>query len=232
MTTRTNARVAGFMFLFYIASGIAGMIFYSQATKGSEPAAKLASIAVHWPQMGVAFAFTLVGIFNALILGLALYALTRDEDPDLALLALTCRVIEGAINALPPLAILGLLSLATGAVVTEAGTRSALAALLLKTPSWSITVGATVFAVGSALYSYLFLRARSIPSWLAWLGLIASIQLALTVPLAGLGLLKGAAIGLMWLPMLVFEVTLGFLLLIKGVTIPAAARNSNRTENL
>jgi hypothetical protein len=222
MTTRTNARIAGFMFLFYIASGIAGMILFNQASKGEDAAARLASIAAHAPQMGLSFVFALIAIFNALLLGLALYALTRDQDPDLALLALACRVVEGAINAIPAIAILALLSIAMGSTVTtpDSAAANSIAALLLNVQAWSATVGATVFAVGSMLYSYLFLRARSIPAWLAWFGLIASIQLLLTVPLAGLGLLKGAAVGLMWLPMLVFEVALGLSLLIKGIAPP------------
>ncbi len=219
MTIRTNARLAGFMFLFYIVSGIIGMIFFDQATKGADPAAKLASIATHLSQTSVAFLFALIGIFNALILGLALYALTRDEDRDLALLALTCRVVEGVINAVPALAIIALLSLATGSVPANAETTNALAALLLKAQTWTIAVAATAFAAGSALFAYLFLRARTIPAWLAWLGLAASIQLFVTVPFTGLGLVRGAAIGLMWLPMLIFEVALGLLLLIKGTTV-------------
>jgi Domain of unknown function (DUF4386) len=226
MTRTTNARLAGFMFLFYIATGIVGMILFNQATKGEGTAARLASVAAHAPQMGLSFVFALIAIFNALILGLALYALTRDEDPDLALLALTCRLVEGAINAIPAIAILALLSVAMGpatAAAPDPAAASAIGALVLKVQEWSITVGATVFAVGSSVYSYLFLRARSIPVWLAWLGVLGSLQLVITVPLAGLGLLKGAAVGLMWLPMLVFEVTFGLWLLIKGAKVPCAA---------
>ena len=38
----------------------------------------------------------LVGSFSALVLGVTLYAITREQDPDLAMLGLTCRVIEAA----------------------------------------------------------------------------------------------------------------------------------------
>jgi hypothetical protein len=208
------------MFLFYIASGIVGAILFNQATSGEGTAQRLTSIAAHAPQMGLSFVFALIAIFNALILGLALYALTRDEDPDLALLALTCRVTEGAINAIPAIAILALLWVATGTAL-ESAAANALGAFLLKIQAWSITVGATVFAVGSALYSYLFLRARSVPVWLAWLGIVASVLLVVIIPLEGIGMIKGAvAVGLMWLPMLVFEVTLGLWLLIKGAKRP------------
>ena len=211
------------MFLFYIATGIAGAAFFAQATSGDTPAAKLASIASHAPQMRLSVVFTLITIFNAIILGVALYALTRDEDPDLALLALACRIGEGVINAIPTIAMLILFSLATGGATTAASDVAAtnvVGSLLLKVQGASVTVGATVFAVGSTLFSYLFLRARSIPVWLAWLGVLASILLIVMLPLEGLRLIQGPLAELMWLPALVFEVTLALWLLIKGVKLP------------
>ena len=217
MTRTTIARLAGFMFLFYIVAGIIGMVLFNQASGGETAAARLASIAEHRPLAGLSFVVAVIGIFNALVLGWALYVLTRDEDPDLALLALLCRVVEGAINAIPAIAILALLSMASGAPrLPDDSAQTALSAFLFSVQEWSVTVGATVFAAGSLLYAWLFLRARSIPVWLAWLGLLASPQLIVTVPLAGLGVLTGAAVGIMWLPMLIFEVGLGLLLLTKG----------------
>ena len=74
MTLRTNARIAGFAFLFYIAAGISSL-----------------ALAGRPHVTGVLTIFT---SFSALVLGVTLYAITREVDPDLALLALTCRVIE------------------------------------------------------------------------------------------------------------------------------------------
>src|SRR5439155_18181670 len=99
MTRTTNARLAGFMFLFYIASGIAGMVLLAPATSGETTAAKLASIAQHPTLMRLAAVYSLLMMMNALVLAVALYALTRDYDRDLAVLALCCRVAEGVIAA-------------------------------------------------------------------------------------------------------------------------------------
>jgi len=74
MTRRTNARIAGFTFLFYIVAGLSSM-----ALAGRPHATDVLS---------------LLTSFSALVLGVTLYALTREQDADLALLALTCRVIE------------------------------------------------------------------------------------------------------------------------------------------
>ena len=222
MTRTTSARLAGFMFLFYIATGIAGMVLFDQAAAGEGTAARLASIAGHVPHMRMTVVLTLLTIFDALVLAVALYALTRDEDPDIALLALMCRVAEGVINAILAIAMLALLWVATAtADVPDAAAANANGALLLKVQAWSTTVGATLFAVGSTLYSYLFLRARSIPVSLAWLGVLASVLLVVALPLEGIQLIKGPMVGFIWLPMLVFEVTLALWLLIKGVAAPA-----------
>lgn len=74
MTVTTNSRIAGVAFLVYIATGIGSMAL------AGRPA--------------VTAALSLVMSFSALALGVTLYAITRKQDPDLAMLALTCRVVE------------------------------------------------------------------------------------------------------------------------------------------
>ena len=100
MTRTTNARLAGFMFLFYIAIGITSMVLFHRATGGAEgTAATLASLAQHPTTVRLTAALTLLTFFVAVVLAVTLYALTRDQDCDLAMLALCCRVTEGVIAA-------------------------------------------------------------------------------------------------------------------------------------
>ena len=47
MTRKTNARLAGFTFLFYIAVAFPSMVLFGRATSGEGIAAKFASIAQH-----------------------------------------------------------------------------------------------------------------------------------------------------------------------------------------
>jgi len=68
------ARVAGFTFLFYIAAGLTSMALDDQS-----PMTDLLSVLMS---------------FSALVLGVMLYALTREQEPIVAMLALTCRVLE------------------------------------------------------------------------------------------------------------------------------------------
>jgi len=213
MTRTTNARLAGFMFLFYIASGIAGMMLFNPARGVDGTAAKLAAIAQHATLVRGAAVFALIAMMNAFILAVALYALTRDYDRDVALLALVCRVAEGVMAAVGAVAKRALLAAAIAAPTSPA---AALGDVLLKNQGLTTLIGATAFAIGSTLYCYLFLRARSIPLWLAWLGVLASALLVVALPMELAGFLDGPLTGYVWAPMAVFEVAFALWLLIKG----------------
>jgi hypothetical protein len=221
-----NARLAGFMFLFYIATGIAGMVLFAPATSGEGTAAKLASIAQHATLTRLAAVYSLVMMMNPFVLGVALYALTRDYDRDLALLALTCRLTEGviaAISAVPRRALLSVATAAAGTSGADAAAANALGSALLNVQGLTTLLGATLFAIGSTLFSYLFLRARTIPVSLAWLGVLASVLLVVGLPLQIAGFIEGPVTLFMWIPMALFEVIFALWLLIKGVA-PQASR--------
>lgn len=227
MTHKTNARIAGFTFLFYIAAGITSLILSGRATGGEGIAAKLASIAQHETEMRIVVLLSLLTCFSAIALGVTLYAITREQDRDLAMLGLISRVAEGLAGMFMPstLALLWLAT-ATGANAPNTEAAHALAAFLLKLGAWSPS--ATFFAVGSTLFSWLFLRGRMIPVALAWLGVFASVLLVVILPLQLAGLFGDSAnwfsvvTWLMWLPMLVYEMALALWLIIKGVNTAGA----------
>jgi hypothetical protein len=87
--------------------------------------------------------------------------------------------------------------------------------------------GEIFFAVGSAIFSWLLLRGRLIPSSLAMLGLVSSALLAMLLLLQSAGLFGGRTdwsspvTWFIWLPVLVFELAFMVWLLTKGVA-PAA----------
>jgi hypothetical protein len=76
VTTQTNARLAGVTFLLYLVAGIAAMIMAGRAE--------------------VTSVLSLLTSFCALVLGVTLWAITREVDRDLAMMGLACRVIEAA----------------------------------------------------------------------------------------------------------------------------------------
>src|SRR5690348_4866848 len=186
MTRTTNARVAGFTYLAYIALAFPSMLLFDRAAGGDNMAARLARIAEHATAMRVAIVLTLVTCFAAIVLGVTLYALTREEDPDLAMVALACRFGEGLLNAVFMLTKVEQLWVGTTSATQALDSTSsqALGALLFSgTRTWNLAVGATFFAVGSTLFSWLLLRGRIIPTALAWLGVVASVVLVVGLPL-------------------------------------------------
>ena len=220
MTRRTNARVAGATFLLYIAVGITDLAAFGGADAGSNPAERLASVARHASVAPLQIGIALLICVIATTLGASLYGLTRDEDQDLALLAFVFRAMEGMVAAIAPLFTLALLSLATsGAAVgsADASATNAVAGVLFKVSAWKATVAAILFSFGSAIFTWLMLRARMIPRPLAVLGFAASILLVAVLPLQLMGVLRGSMVNLVWVPMALFEIPLGFWLIFKGV---------------
>lgn len=75
MTIPANARIAGVTYLVYIVAGMSDML------SGQPQVTALMSVFMS---------------FSALLLGVTLWAITREQDPDLAMIALACRVLEAA----------------------------------------------------------------------------------------------------------------------------------------
>ena len=213
MTRTSNARLAGFAFLSYIAVGVPAMVLMSRATSGEGVTAKLASVAQHTGDVRLAMVLSLLGSCCALVIAVTLYAVTRDQDADVAMLGMACRLTEGVTGAVSLTSTLGLLGLAANAGAGDPATLALGTFLLDDSPM----VAATFFAFGSTCFTYLLLRGRLIPIGLAWLGLAASVLLAVGLPLQLGGLLSGPVTRLIWFPMLAFEVPLGLWLIIKGV---------------
>jgi hypothetical protein len=221
------------MFLLYIATGIANMVVSGRSTGGAEIASTLANIAQHETMIRLSVLLTCLTFAIAVSLAVALYALTRDQDRDIALLALCFRATEGVIAAVAAVRTLGLLFLATastGLNATDAAAANGVAVMILKQGDATGTIGAICFAVGSALYCYLFLRARIVPMYLAGFGVVASLLLVAVLPVQLLGFLRGTITYLVWMPMLVFELVFAFWLLIKGVA-PSPRRGSPNVDD-
>src|SRR5438105_2181891 len=72
MTRRTNAKIAGFTFLAYIAVAFPAMVLFDKSTRGESIAARLANIAQHTTEMRITVA---LGLLWLGVLGSALIAL-------------------------------------------------------------------------------------------------------------------------------------------------------------
>lgn len=219
MTRTTNARIAGIAFLLYIGAGLAGVVFLDSSPKAEGIAAKLAGMAEHTSMVHIEVLLSMLTCFTALTLAVTLFGITRDEDRDLAAMMLVCRGIEASLGVISLFGTLGLLWLGTntGPDAPDTAAAHAVALFIQKIQGWNFSIAATFFAVGSTIFSYLLIRGRLVPSWLAWLGLIASVLIVMILPLQLIDIVKGTASMIVWLPMLVFEVTIAFWFIIVGI---------------
>jgi len=222
----TNARIAGLMFLLYIGLGIATAFLFDSATGAPGTEAQLTSIAQHAADVRVGLVLGLFSPFVAMVLSTALYAITREQDRFVAMLAMTSLFGAAVIEAIHIPTTLGLLSLATSAGVNGVDTLStnALGAFLLTARAWNPIIGATFFAVGSTLFSWLLLKGRMIPVALAALGVLASVVWVVGLPLQLIGVLSESVVWYMYIPMAAFQISVGLWLLFKGITLPATRR--------
>jgi len=224
MTRTTNARIAGFTYLFYAAIGICIELLMHQARGVDGGAAELVRIGQYATNVRLSILIVVLECVSALVLGVTLYGITRVVDHELAVLGLVCRVAEGVLGTLRIPSYLGLLWLAKpggGTGAPDIPTTNALRTFLLM-PVPSVPIGAIFFAVGSLIFSWLLVRGRMVPVSIAWLGVFSSGLLAVALPLQLAGFPTGPLSGYtQWLPALAFQVVLALWLLIKGVATPA-----------
>ena len=100
MTRTTNARIAGVTYLFYAAIGICIELLMHQARGGYGGAAMVARIGQYATNVRLAILITLLECLSSLVLGVTLYGITHDEDHELAMLGLVCRVADGVLGSL------------------------------------------------------------------------------------------------------------------------------------
>ena len=223
VTQARAARLAGAMFLFVNAAGIFAEVFVrgtllrgdaTQAAEniiGSERLFRLGILAD-------------VAIFpGGIVLIWALYVLLRSVNRDLALLAVLLRVVEMAVNVtaiIGSLIAVRLLSNAEFLTVFEAGELHALSRTARYVFGFGQDIGFVFLGLGSAVFAYLLLRARYIPVVLAGWGVFASLLLAIYNLL--IIVFPEAVETFMYVvlaPMGLYEIPLGFWLLIKGARI-------------
>ena len=224
MTRTTNARIAGFTFLFYSAIGICGDLLMRRVFGVEGGAATLARFGEYAADVRIDVLIKVLEVFSAVVLAVTLYGITRDEDHELAMLALVCRVVEGICLSLTIPSYLGLVWLAKAGVgpgALDSSTTNALRTFMLM-PVPSVPLSTIFFAVGSTIFSYLLLRGRMVPVSIAWMNVFALGLLVVALPLQIAGFPTGPLTGYyQWLPALVSQTVLALWLLIKGVASPA-----------
>ena len=216
MRHSAEARIAGCAYLSYIVFAMSSSLLFARATAGDDVSQKLSTLHDMIWTARITVLFNLFETVCALILAVTLYQLVKAVSPTLALLAMLFRAGEGLLGTLPLLSKLELMRLATTPAAGSAGVSSyvSFGDELLHRPDAGFSE--FCFVVGGFLFSYLFLRGRLIPRWLAWIGVITIGVQMIFVSLDIATMVPGSIVNWLWLPILLYEVPLGIWLIVKG----------------
>lgn len=224
---RTAARVVGFTYLLAMATAVLGFSIRGELIVPGDAAETASNIMASEWLFRIGIASDLVTYVTDIVLITAIYVVLRPVNENLALLATFWRLMETAVLIVATLngfAILRALSGAEFLNAFDAEGLQALARLSLNAYGDGYKVGFVFLGLGSALFSYLWLKSRYVPRALALLGIFSSLLLAACnfAFIVAPGLLKVVGPGYM-APMGVFEIGMGFWLLLRGLR-PAGER--------
>jgi uncharacterized protein DUF4386 len=223
-TQHSYARVAGFLFLWLIITGLAGELTVSHIV-GSGTFAETATRVVASERLyRVALSSELIETLSALLLAFALYVTLKPVDKLLAQMAMYWRLGEsfiGCVGMIFGFAKLGLYTCPQSVRALGPDQAPALVALTRHAGSAAYNIGATCFSIGSILFFYLFFKSRYIPRILSAIGVFASVIVTLMCFGSLIFPEYAATLQYGWAPMAIAEVTTGFWLMFFAVKTQA-----------
>ena len=216
------AKIAGLAYLYIIVTSMLAMVFGSLKliVEGND-AATFNNFMANELLFRISTASELIMYVSVVILSIALYAILKTVNKNLALFALCCRLIEAIMGCLVVLSSLVVLQLLNGenySAVFEAEQLIALVGLNLDVQSAARSILIVFFGLGTIVFCYLFFKSKYIPRILAVFG-IFSFSLMLYPFVAILFPFPANIQVVFHLPGTLFEVIIGLWLLIKGVNV-------------
>ncbi len=235
---RKAAKFAGFTILFSIVIVIVanyGINFRLIVPGNAVDTAR--NIMEHETLFRVNIACNLLYVMVIVVLLSALYIILKPVNSILALFAGICRfifVLMWGLTAFYSLAALRLLGDTTYLSVFKTDQLQTLARLHLTASFDGYYVGLPFWGLASTICSYLFYRSRYIPRAMAAFGMISSVWCVFCAFAFIVFPDFGSAVNAYWfdMPLLIFEIVLGFWLLFKGLKpsglIQPILKNDNR----
>jgi len=225
-TQRIYARVAGFLFLWLIITGLAGALTISHIA-GSGPFAETAKRVMASEHLyRVALASELIETLSTVLLAFALYVTLKPVDKLLAQIAMYWRLGESFIGGAG--VILGFVKLRLysspqpiGGVGTDQS--EALVDLARSAGFAEYNISAIFFSIGSILFCYLFFKSRYIPRILSAFGVFASVAVTITCFVSLIFPEHAALLQYGWAPMAIAEGTTGIWLILFAVKTQAGS---------
>ena len=223
---RKAAKVVGFTYLFTMVTAVLAfyirgqLIVYDNATETAQ------KIVTHELLYRLSIACDLITIAGVVALITALYVILRPINRNLAVFSAFLRALGVSIGVTALLNDFNVLRVLSGADylrVFEVDRLHALARLSIGAHGAGTKVDFIFLGLGSTVFCYLWLKSKYIPRTLATLGIFGSFLLAFC-SFASIIFPSLANISMICMtPLGIFEVTMGFWLLIKGLHPSGAA---------
>ena len=218
MARRTCSRIPPALFT--------GIYVASQLITGKDAAQSAQWITSHETLFRLGIASDLIAFTIDIALITALYLVLRPVSRGLALFATFVRLVETALFfsvTLKYFDVLGYLERRRLHARARRESLQSLARLAISLHNSGYNVGLVLAGLGSTVFCYLWLKSGYIPKWLAGFGIFASVMLAsftfawVIVPEYA----KVITVGIYGGPIFLFELAMGFWLLIKPLRLPA-----------
>jgi hypothetical protein len=217
-------RYLGAAFLGVVLTSLVSGVATDQALGTGNVSAILQHVAGNAGAMHFAILAGLLNAVGILILAALLYAVLEGQGRTLAIVGVACWIGEAFFYTLNQVASTGLIRLGTDFVNAGSPDGSFYQTLGGFLYNDVYKLGGVIlmffYCAGGLAWYYLLYKSRFVPSWLSVYGLAA---VAVGLVGATVGLLGSNAGLLPFIAILPFELVIGFLLMLRGVSEPAAS---------
>jgi hypothetical protein len=215
-TTQKTSRLLGLAFLLQAISSLTSGIIWSRLIVPGNIDKSLLNIA-HSPGLLKIYILgemtTAVGV---IFLGAVLFVTLRKQNEKLALVALGCYILEGALLAASKIATFSLLGISQEYTMTgDAALLQMMGNLAIDATNYGMTLLMWAFSIGGILFYYLLDKARIVPRPISLWGFITVWPCLIGTLSSLLGYKLPFFI---YIPYMPFEFVIGIWLLIKGVS--------------
>ena len=230
--SQRTAKAAGFLYLFTMAAAnFVEFYMRGRVIVPGDAVQTAGNIAASGQLFRLVIAADLLILAAGIMLAVVLYVILKPINRSLALLAVFWRLMECSVVAATianNFAALLLLGGANSSRAFNAEQLPALARLSVSMDTAGNRIAAVFFGLSSAVFAGLWFKSRYVPRLLAAWGVLASL-VPIFVPFSAIVLPALAAVPLRrartGIPIIIFEVILGFWLLIKGIDAPVQAES-------
>lgn len=191
-----------------------------QLVDAENPASTFNLVANNAFQYRLAVSIDFLAVVAVMSLAFTLYVILKPINPYLALLALGWRIGEVVLQAgakIPDYLLLTLSQSATSSSGVDLSSTGAIGQMLIAGSNQAVWASLVFLSIGSLFNNFLFYKGKLIPSLLAIFGLISTVLYTLGSVLALVIDLPESANMVMMLPLVLFELLLGFYLAIFGM---------------